>query len=146
MAKNKVNVKSLRFGNWLMLDGKPYQVYAIYPNSITLRNGNNVKDLVLLNDSRLEPIELTPDRYKQIGFVQMRLDNPNQNYMGNADKNFGYPVYYLNQQATLRCNSADGHTGYLFMDGLRVKANYVHELQNLIFTLNGDEILPTLEL
>lgn len=113
-----MNVNELRIGNWVYdtVTKKEVKV-AVY---------------VLLKPHEYTPIELSPEILEKCGFEKI----PGGAF-ANAETNYGNPVLYINKYKYLATN---GSNMYLFLDGLRITCQYLHQLQNLYFALTGTEL------
>ena len=143
-----LKASKLRLGNLILSPfGRHETVFEIADN--TDRGKHNQKgyeNIILVEEcgNQYKPIEiegilLTREMFFNFGAEIMPLEKNEGHYNGNSDKNFGYPVIWLNKYEALTLNASEP-VGYLFFNGYRIKCKYVHELQNLFFALTGKEL------
>ena len=100
----------LRIGNWITFDGLEAQVTAIPEGDF-------------YEDEKFKPIPITDEWLVKVGFES-----------NNSSSNF---LTYYNERYDYRIEIHQD--GDVWFDELR-KIQYVHQLQNLYFTLTGQEL------
>lgn len=83
-----------------------------------------------------EYIPLTEDILLKCGFEKIKLPKEGT-YYGHSEYNFGNVVFKVDNQNTLNSN---GSNKYFFLNKFRIKCEYLHTLQNLVFALTQKEL------
>jgi hypothetical protein len=113
-----IDIKELRIGNWIM-DKKPFQVYAETFADIESTYTN------------FQPIPLSPEVLTACGFE-------------NGEIFVGYHRYKVENFWTVRQGKFDGIYSITILDHLPfmlpARIKHLHELQNLIYCLTGEEL------
>ena len=124
-----MKANDLRLGNWLYESDRskfPMQVYAVGNNWVQLDFEGNEGDCFEHNDKELYPIPISAELIAKI-LPQEGIESIHKY------------VSIINVRFRL-----SGNKLYLLKDGklysMRVEVHYVHELQNLYYTLNGKEL------
>ena len=128
-----MKANELRPGNYLLIDNVPQQVLAIIPNenSVEFIDGEYFKILFkhhkyntsfeTYSDDNVEPIPPTEVILLRLGFEKTSCDE-----MTIVIKNevFYYKLF----------------KGYIEWNGNKILKKYIHEIQNLIYELTGEEL------
>lgn len=117
----------LRIGNYVWEGyGGYYQVLAIMPNSVDL-----VKPFMSMSGrydiETIKPIKITKEWLFDLGFEKTELS-------GSID-------CYLNHSIGLNTYSKTPVDYYWLKDYHNINIKYVHQLQNIYFSLTGKELL-----
>jgi hypothetical protein len=117
-----MDVKELRIGNWI---NHRHSKLSFIVSEINAFNQNTVNGIEL---SDCEPIPLTKDWLLKFGFFI-------------AETNGTLEATLINFRYTVQ--TANDYNGFFFCDGEIVLINfeYVHQLQNLFFSLSGKELI-----
>lgn len=139
-----IDAKELRIGNWVNIHDKPASTY--HPQKITAIYSNNRVEMAdsgfeidfPFDADSLYPIPLTPELLEKAGFKVV----VGQAFTAMASKQgidlfFLYPAIDETLEVVFAFNNLQGET-------TRRELKYVHELQNLIFALTGQELEITL--
>ena len=114
-----VDIKSLRIGSHILVDGKRERVRGLddgvgllvrFPAEYTLA-------------SEVEPIPITPELLKELGFVRFSA---------------GLWQSWGKDGVNLQCR---GGSGYWHFNG-KVAFEYLHELENLYYMIYETELIP----
>ena len=136
-----VNSNELRLGNWLSTSGGfPMYVVAIWSDEANLNFDGNEGDVWESNYKFLDPIPLTVDWLERFGFEQFTKT------VGGGDINCCYEDYRNSHMAIIPIKGGEFEIEFapLFQtiderNHLRT-IKYVHELQNIWFSLTGKEL------
>lgn len=112
--KNQLKETELRIGNTILINGNMYNLELPDLNLIANRNGK----------STYSPIHLTEDILVKLGFE--KTANPRELKYG------GYSILLLNEIRFVICNYIENPPS--------VKVSTLHQLQNLFFSLCGEEL------
>jgi hypothetical protein len=119
-----MKVEELRIGNYLEIDGKIEMVSSIHSdNTIRLQESKNAKchGCYSLNKPIIKPIPLSEEIVLKCGFEKYEFDHKENEYR------------YKYRLIVLR----DGK----FVDyGSSVTLEHIHQLQNLFYSLTGEEL------
>lgn len=118
----------LRIGNWIYDSSNT-------PVKVTAQRISDIDNEFVI----AKPIPLTEEILLKAGFDMIQLTEKETTHYCNMRTNFGYPALKLNDYALLKSN-AQTPTGYLFLESLRIRCKYLHQLQNLYFALTGEEL------
>ena len=120
-----IKITELRLGNYVYAGNKIERVLEIYPDSITTDSYTHIFDFL--------PVELTPDILEAAGFKYNQLTE-------------NYEVFY-DCVGMLGINKYDGsfviandNEDMGFTGDLKSSCKYLHQLQNLIYCLTGEEL------
>jgi hypothetical protein len=127
-----INANELRIGDWVIEKGNIKQVYSI--------SNHNAKDY-----SKIEPIPLTIDWLANFGFLKSNLKrhcyiNLYYRIWLNDNRLLGakYKRFYISHISENRFSLDVGGRKY-------IDIKYVHQLQNIYFSLTGNELTTTLK-
>jgi hypothetical protein len=125
-----MDAKELRVGNYLLQTNQIdydtlWLVYKCYPDSVITVG----KHLFTYEDDDIKPIPLTEDWLLKFGFEK----NCNENYQINYNQVCGISITLPNNNAWF-CNLSTLSFYEI------CNCSYVHQLQNLYFTLTGKEL------
>ncbi|QWT88133.1 hypothetical protein KBP46_10025 [Chryseobacterium sp. PCH239] len=112
--------QELRLGNWININGNPFQIEMPDFNLIVNKNGK----------STYEPIELNEDWLLKFGF-----DSNNVAYKIDNDR-FVFELYFYDAWNLNYVEKEKFGNGSVELSGYWK----IHELQNLFFTLTGEEL------
>lgn len=118
-----IQANELRIGNKILCDGKMATVANLFPDNIRVKEKSIYEQAS--HESMYEPIPLTPETLEKAGFEYQH----DQTGMCYYCKN----VYMFFDGEYLSANF--GH-----IKRLDVEVKYLHQLQNLYFTLTGTEL------
>lgn len=119
--KNKINImntQELRIGNYANYKGEIIKIVQFSTRTFWYIEGNTLNEI--RNDiEKLEPIQLTDEILTNIGFLKVKND---------------YDVVWVKDKFTMSL--------YFIMYDIDVlvKLNFLHELQNLFFSLFKQEL------
>ena len=101
----------------------------------TTINGETLEIHAMYTD--IKPILVTPKRLEKLGFIY----DPNHNRAVLEDKNLGLLCIYMDDLTVCISDSAKGldNGDCAFCTG--AKAKYVHQIQNLYYSLAGRELV-----
>jgi len=121
----------LRIGNWCKIAKSPFkEEVGEYPiEAITIHYFESGEDLIL------EPIPLTEEWLLKFGFEKVK-DDPS--YCDDGEFTINHKRFTVFKKELITHNSIHGW----FINGIQFDLNlkYVHQLQNLYFTLTGEEL------
>lgn len=115
--------QELRLGNWININGSPFQVELPDLNLIANKNGK----------STYEPIELNEDWLRKFGFEKKQIREELKNKLGD----YAYSLNNVPFFTLIQDN--DGFILSKFETYLITVKN-VHQLQNLFHSLTGEEL------
>ena len=124
-----INANELRIGNWVRFKHLLCFIITIKQDNCEIQSSR-----LVVNSSYdfIEPIPLTPEILEKCGFVYSWDGGTNEaNY--SVKKN-GKIVFSINDSLVFR------HSFYN-----STKLQYLHQLQNLIFALTGEELIFKLQ-
>lgn len=127
-----INPQELRIGNWIIHKSAYDQISGLYADRVGLGWENNLTVTTL----DIYPIVLNSKILQSCGFErEERRDWDGDPFYvwykgfdiheGNTEEDFNYAVYVKGAQSSFKAGRA---------------IEYVHELQNLAFILNGEEL------
>ncbi len=116
----------LRLNNFVIYEGEIVPV-------IGMENSNNglfvkINSLAAVDHRMLKPIALTAEWFSRLGFKEV--------YRSSTRVRFDLPNYC---RFDFDLSSNKILEGFLFF-GNYIKCNYLHQLQNIYFTLTGEEL------
>jgi len=131
-----IDTNELRLGNWIYvgeINKLPMQVEIISKDYVYLKSEETA---VNCNDKQLYAIPLTESFIKSLEFEEIGGDYIIQ----HIAENYNYYIYFhVNIETTATTISLftydDSYEDYLCED-----IRYVHQLQNIIFALTGEEL------
>jgi hypothetical protein len=109
-----IAANELRIGNWVSKEGELFKVTSY--TFLIIERGETL----------IEPIPLTPEILEKCGFVKQMMWTYAIDIVGNMKL-----VYYLGEKGW-----SIGNKNYSDFSNL----NYLHQLQNLYFSLTGTEL------
>lgn len=128
--ENQLKRQELRLGNLIEHGGEVYSISAYSDDMVSLDNENTTGFTAIKN---IKPIPLTEDWLGKFGF-----------------ENGGYDLLFWEKGNIEICGSyIDGNGGFAWnwydsnlLDGKhnQIEVQYVHQLQNLVFALTGEEL------
>lgn len=131
-----MDFKELRQGNIISLGNRVAKIaWFEGQDQATCYDLEETQD-TLESKERIQPEKLTEKWLVKFGFEIIKLRN-GETHFANERTNFGNLALRLNDYALIRCN---GSNTAVFIYGLRIKCEYVHQLQNLYFALTGKEL------
>ena len=122
-----MEARELRQENWVIFDGKPDQVEYIAKLSIGGKKYSH------WDMDRVTPIELTPEILEKAGFIMK-----DEGYLLTLDT-----VVEINQiciEYDWSVSIGDVNANGFFASNIGI-CKYVHQLQNIIFALTGEELI-----
>lgn len=128
-----MKAKELRLSNLVYWDGKT--IHNVYKVESIYKDGIDLEDNIYTNINSISPIPLTEEWLVKFGFElkETSIDNEYKRYYNKIGD--GYHVCIDKLGATLH-QSIEGELEYVTC--LIIK--YVHQLQNLVFALTGEEL------
>jgi len=116
----------LRLNNFVIYEGEIVPVIGMENNN----NGLFVKidSATVIDQKKLKPIALTAEWFSRLGFKEV--------YRSSTRVRFDLPNYC---RFDFDLSSNKILEGFLFF-GNYIKCNYLHQLQNIYFTLTGEEL------
>jgi hypothetical protein len=126
-----INPNELRIGNLIKYTGKPYPAYLLNNGIVevkeVLNDGVNRSqgDSTLYESENLEGIPLTDEWLERCGAVKNRIPL----------KNGRWHIEYVGEGGLIMRDDLDESEIEILAD-----VNYVHQLQNLYFSLTGEEL------
>ncbi len=131
-----VDVKSLRIGSHILVNGKRERVRGLdEDNGLILRFP---AEYVLT--SEVEPIKITPELLKELGFEYHEYDNGNLWEWRFDDLYKAYGYLEFDDDDTLTWRGRLWHMDEIETDFRRVR--YLHELENLFYMFYEKELIP----
>lgn len=129
-----IKATELRIGNWLKCNDLFIKVSGISENSFTCTH----EGLLYFNSEDCEPIPLSPEILEKCGFKDSRIRY--------ADPNKNYPIEWTNGEYTINKENdnkfclelSSDEWGYTTKE---IEIEYLHQLQNGIFFLTGEELI-----
>lgn len=126
--ENQLKATGLRIGNFINDNNNfTMQVVGLFKDEVLLDFEGNQGDVFVYTGKELEllkPIHLTEDILVKLGFE--KTANPREFKYG------GYSILLLNEIRFVICNYMENPPS--------VKVSTVHQLQNLFFSLCGEEL------
>ena len=119
-----MKTNELRIGNRLMYDGDVVEVTMIGMQACVCRRGDK---FIAITIGNVEPIPLTSDYLKEIGAEEARVIKDNRPL-------FKYDRFNIIYNQKYRFWVVIDYTSSVYI----TKVEYVHELQNVLFVLNGE--------
>ena len=130
--ENKISTSELRLGNWVY-DGKntkfPMQVETIMEDSIYLDFEGNEGDVIECSYKNIEPIPITSELLKQMGFVKHSLCGYREHF-----------VYKYKESNRIELTALFDCDFSLNICGIAKIISNLHHLQNIMFDLFGEEL------
>src|SRR5688500_15513626 len=131
-----INIIELRVGNVILSPD------TNKPVVVELNHLQAIKGGVKFNDRYYEPIPLTPEILDKAGFVSKL----HPNYIGDGNRCIGEFYSEKNSMSLMKIESSTGKSYYrmkikndIGIQDVYVELKYLHQLQNLYFTLTGNE-------
>jgi hypothetical protein len=125
MSKPDYDIRELRFGNFLLFNGHTIsRVFEINGTELT------VNGLSALDDDMYDAIDITEEWLKKLGFEDVTRNSP-----------YGHPSFAIGDFAIRRITPEKNDYMILKVPSRIIK--YVHQLQNVYFSLTGNELLET---
>jgi hypothetical protein len=121
-----LNAQELRLGNWVQETNSKGKTFYAKMNIDFL-------ETLLVEPDIFDPIPLTPEILERCGFVKHEKFDFYKNYIALSEK-------FQNNWVVAEFNRIDGQ-GHL----LRVSFSSLHQLQNLYFSLTGQELTVNIE-
>ena len=118
-----IKPNELKHGNIIKTPYGEHKLYGVSPDCIQIDIEGVIYDFDLEDG---EPIELNKQWLKDFGFFKYEKDC----YQNKV-------LYMENGFTTLEC---DLKNKVFYVDNMELKLKYVHQLQNLIFSLTGEEL------
>lgn len=120
-----MEIKQLRIGNLILFNGEYREISSLHnDNTLRLRKGNNCEGCYSINN--IKPIELTEEILMQCGFLKVRYEKFSHD---NFKKLKAFPHPMIN--------------GFgIYLEGFCSLPNvkHLHQLQNIYFSLTGEEL------
>ena len=123
-----MNIQEIRIGNWIIGNGKEFQVYAETFADIESTYGE------------FKPIPLTEEWLVKMGFeidrtgdLSIMINSAVTHLFFNKVKDFFYPMILVEAEFSGLGSNCVGLNSI----------QYVHQLQNLYFALTGEELIFT---
>ncbi len=129
-----MKASELRIGNFLLFVNKLQEVSSIHSdNTIRLRKtkNDNCHGCYCVDSITINPIPLTEERLLSLGFEYESFD---ENYV--IKNRYGYYDSIKKDDGKWRYNNDISDANCYFIRELK----YVHQLQNLYYALNEDEL------
>jgi hypothetical protein len=135
-----MQAKDLRLGNWLIIHGRPEKVESISYDELLKSNGIDEHYINRSNLKDIRPIPLTAELLEKSGFEI------------NGFKQFDFPIHKYSKLVL------DLNGGYIWLRESDIKGEsfkddivclwnrdykkdfYLHQLQNLFYSLSGEEL------
>ena len=119
-----METKDLRIGNYVSYLGEPQKVLGIGEKYIYIRPYSY---LLCVDINEVEPIPITEEWLKKLGFVII-------------ETNKGIECFYFGNRYSVF--QPAGKLAWLFVDDEKglCEVKHVHQLQNLYFSLTGEEL------
>jgi len=120
-----MKANELRIGNLVQFseDSTFFVVKSVEEKWLELQNEEETS---WISSEEIEPVPLTEEWLLKFGFKKTEWDNSNSYLFVTPEYDYSIVVY---------------SNGYLEMGGMVIrKIDYVHQLQNFIFTLTGEEL------
>ena len=136
-----IDAKSLRIGNWIKRNssGNYQQVKEVLTTCVFLQNEPplNINKHMTIPVKNISPIPLDPDILEKAGFVKYDDSDNDYTVYGNSHDDSDFFLQLDWRRKT------DGYTplikcGEYEIIGVNIK--YVHQLQNLFYSLTGKEL------
>jgi len=115
--------KEFRIGNYVDLGNRIAYISEILHDGYTCIDLEETQD-TFESTERVKPVQLTNEFLIQIGCTQSQEDS----------------MFFLEGFGLIDFDGR-GNFEWIYNDGLYVKLNYIHQLQNLYFALKGEEII-----
>lgn len=132
-----IEARELRLNNWVNIKGVPTQIESIHNEKGVNVWSETAWDMsVIEGENDLEPIPLTHTILEKCGFVSTDIKGELQLDLDEAVCLVGNP--YMFNIAVYKLQLA------VWGNWVRNKINYLHQLQNLYFTLTGEELTVNL--
>ncbi len=119
------NTNVLRIGNWVSVNGKDITVESICADGINMDESGEATCYV----QHINEIPLTEEWLKKFGFNDESKTTPAFYILGNVPIRYQHNCFFYD----------------LGIDGKHRQIEYVHQLQNLCFALNGRDPLYRVE-
>jgi hypothetical protein len=129
-----IQANELRIGNYVFHQGKPLQITNVLDWCVNMEFGevsgdrNNEIDI-----NEIDPIPLTEEILLKCGFIIKISDSFSYHFKANV---IPTDILYLIKV----CFYSDGKFMTVTVGNYDTKIQYLHELQNLIHTLTGEEL------
>lgn len=131
-----IDIKSLRIGSHILVDGKRERVRGLdEDNGLIIRFP---AEYVLA--SEVEPIAITPELLKELGFEYHEYENGNLWEWRFDDLYKAYGYLEFDDDDTLTWRGHLWHMDEIETDFRRVR--YLHELENLFYVFYEKELIP----
>jgi len=124
-----MNANELRLGNWVEANSPMMQVKEITEHTVGLYMPGSEADPFLYDIEDIRHIKLSPEILEKCGFEDMH------------EKTYGYVEFADKLHAIY--STADGYSFHPFCTNdkdCQIKIKFLHQLQNLIFALTGEEL------
>lgn len=138
-----IKVAELRIGNLVKYTGTPYPNYPLVNGMVIVEDivGNGVNlsmgGSTLYKADKLEGIPITPEWLERMGYV--RFQYYTDEYLWSlVDENNTMTGDFCIVEENNRLIPMNGTGGYEYAIAREIQ--YVHQLQNLFFTLTGEEL------
>lgn len=129
-----IKSNELRIGNWVQDEHDDIQyVYRIWQNGVELSADATGSDDLDYEDKELFGIPLTENVLKKCGFIDIS-SSIEKIFQFAADKRFCF--YGSTGEICVEFDTGIGGSGY----ELYTETRFLHQLQNLYFTITGDEL------
>ena len=136
-----VDIKSLRIGSHVLWNGKRRRVDAITEDSIAFRIADTEQKMYdSATIESVEPIAITPELLKELGFEYHEYDNGNLWEWRFDDLYKAYGYLEFDDDDTLTWRGHLWHMDEIETDFCRVR--YLHELENLFYVFYEKELIP----
>jgi hypothetical protein len=124
-----MNANELRVGNWVEANSPMMQVKEITEHTVGLYMPGSEADPFLYDIDEINPIPLSPEILEKFGFGK------------DISSQYGGYLIKVKEGESIRIVNDESIGWHWPMNGYnRPITNYVHQLQNLIFALTGEEL------
>ena len=127
-----MEANELRIGSYVLCKGYLTKVILIGEYGIRAQNSNTDYNCKFRTGD-IKPIQLTEDILLKCGFDEIK------------DSDYKYRVFEIKDWGKIKLVNGILETAeYYFLDGLNYEIKYLHQLQNLYFSLTNNELTITL--
>ena len=135
-----VDIKNLRIGSHVLWNGKRRKVDAITEDSIAFRIADTEQKMYdSATIESVEPIAITPELLKELGFEYHEYDNGNlwEWRFDGLYKAYGYLEFDEDTTTLWR-----GRLWHMKEIETEFRVEYLHELENLFYMFYEKELIP----
>lgn len=134
-----VDVKQLRIGSHILVNGKRVRVFGIGNNAIFYLPSIVSSVCKEAKIEQIEPIAITPELLKELGFEYHEYDNGNlwEWRLDDLYKAYGYLEFDEDTTTLWR-----GRLWHMKEIETEFRVEYLHELENLFYMFYEKELIP----